>query len=577
MLTTQQVREQIKEAARTREVISLSADQENRLKLHCETSLSQSEASRAVTGFFDRVKKLLPADKYGMFLSLFYFPVATVSLTEKIFTSLGKLFDGRNPVNKYTFSDERDAEDWQTYQTKVLKHPQVWATKGFEEMKSSINSVVVVDLPRNQESADRPAPYWYFLKISDVICFSCPSGEVFEWIIFKQGEDEIAVFDDTSFRVFRTTKDAGGIEPDPLVDSPHALGYCPARFFWTTPVSNARPTVKKSPVSNYLGKLDLLLFFDISNEHLNLYGRYPIYSSFAQDCDYSDQGTGNYCESGFLKNQEGYYITSGSGLQACPMCSTNRLDGPGSYIVINPPSKANEGADLRNPVQITTIDRESLDYNNEDIDRRKLEIFASVTGFQGMPINDQAVNEKQVIAIFESLEAALKSPQANFEQIIRWTEETVCRLRYGSSFVSASVSLGTEHYILTPAELLALYKQARESSFGVATLDLLEDRYYETEFRNNPDQFRRQRILVNLDPFRHKTTDEVQKMFEAKAVSFEDYMIKANFSSLILRFERENAKVTEFGNASNFDAKIKEIYAALKVYVNEMRQPVTAI
>ena len=75
------------------------------------------------------------------------------------------MFDGRNPVNKYTFSDERDAEDWQTYQTKALKHPQVWATKGFEEMKSSINSVVVVDLPRDGESSLRPAPYWYFLMI----------------------------------------------------------------------------------------------------------------------------------------------------------------------------------------------------------------------------------------------------------------------------------------------------------------------------------------------------------------------------------------------------------------------------
>lgn len=570
MLTIQQVQEQIKNASSARTAISRATEQELRLKLHCETSLSQTEASRAVTGFFGRVKQLLPADKYTMFLTLFYFPVATVSLTEKIFISLHKLFDGRNPVNKYTFENESDAEDWEQYRTEELNHPQVWATKGFEEMKAAINSIVIVDLPE-MSMGPRPEPYWYFLKIDQVIAFSCTDGAQMDWIIFKQPGDRIAVFDDTSYRVFQAKEGGNEINPAPIIDNPHALGYCPARFFWTTPISNSQPAVKKSPVSNYLGKLDMLLFFDISNEHLNLYGRYPIYSAFSQDCDYTEQGTGNYCDDGFLKSPEGFYVTGGGGLHPCPKCSNKNLDGPGSLVKIDPPSKLNDNADLRDPVKITTIDVTSLDYNNGDIDRRKLEIFASITGFQGMPINDQAVNEKQIISIFESLEAALQSPQSNFEQIIRWTEETCCILRYGASFTSASVSLGTEHYILSASELLELYKKARESSFGVATLDMLEDRYYETEYRNNPDQFRRQRILVNLDPFRHRTTEEVRGMFEKGTIDVIDYLIKTNFSSLILRFERENAKVTEFGQGLKFDAKIKAIYEAMKGYAAEMR------
>lgn len=570
MLTIQQVQEKIKDASSARTAIGQATDQELRLKLHCETSLSHSDASRAVTGFFGRVRQLLPADKYAMFLTLFYYPAATVSLTEKIFISLHKIFDGRNPVNKYTFENESDAEDWEQYRTEELKHPKVWATQGFEEMKSAINSVVIVDLPE-VSTGPRPEPYWYFLKIDQVVTFSCADGVQFDWIIFRQPGDKIAVFDDTSYRVFQAKKGGNEIIPAPIIENQHALGYCPARFFWTTPISNSQPTVKKSPVSNYLGKLDMLLFFDISNEHLNLYGRYPIYSAFAEDCDYEEPETGNFCDNGYLKTKDGAYAMYGNALQACPKCSSKKLDGPGSMIKIDPPSKLNDNADLRNPVQITTIDKDSLDYNNGDVDRRKLEIFASVTGFQGMPINDQAVNEKQVIAIFENLEAALQSPQANFEQIITWTEETCCILRYGASFSSASVSLGTEHFILSPSELLELYKKARESSFGVATLDMLEDRYYETEYRNNPDQYQRQRILVNLDPFRHRTTAEVQAMFEKGTVDVIDYLIKANFSSLILRFERENAKVTEFGQGLKFDAKIRAIYETMKGYVAEMR------
>jgi len=507
-----------------------------------------------------------------MFLSLFRYPVQTVTLTERIFTALEKLFDGRNPVFKYEFLSPEDADDWEYYRTKVLKTLRRWKTEGFETMKTAINSIVVVDLPE-QQNGEQPEPYFYYLPVGSVIDFNVVDHVQFDWIIFRQGMNRIAVFDDGFYRVFNI-KEGSYLEVDatPAIENEHGLGYCPARFFWTTPLSYKQPQIKRSPLSTVLSKLDMLLFFIVSNEHLNLYGRYPIYSAFATDCDYQHDETGEWCDNGFLKTRDGYHLLQSGSPKPCPVCQKRRLDGAGSFIEIDPPSPANEGADLRNPVQITKIDRDSLDYNNEDIDRREAEVYTAVTGYQGMSINDKAVNEKQVVAIFESLEAALKTPQQNFEAVMAWTDETICRLRYGTeSFVSASISLGTEHYIMTPTQLLTMYQEAKKAAFSVSTLDMLEDRYYETEFRNNPEQLQRQRILNNLDPFRHKSDDEVSKMYGAGRIEYHDYMVKLNFSSFIMRFEREVMPITEYGLNSTFEQRIKSIKEQLIEYAKEMK------
>lgn len=532
------------------------------------------DISRAATGFFDFVKGILPEDKFTMFKSLVKYPLSTVTLTEEIYMALEKMFDGRNPVFKYEFLSEEHRDDWEEYRVQMLKEPTVWKTLGFEIMKTAINSIVVVDMPEEQGESERPEPYFFFLRINDVVDFECgEDGDVLEWVMFSLPNDRLAVYCDGFYRIFQvkegTIRDIIG---EPLVESEHDLGYCPARFFWTTPVSLKTKIVKKSPLSNQLGKLDMLLFFDVANEHLNVYGRYPIYSGFASDCGYEDNSSGEYCDGGYLRTREGEWLRKDDKLSGCPICERKRLDGPGSFIEIDPPNQMNGNADLRNPVQITSIDRTSLDYNNEDIARRRLEIYAGVTGYKGLPINDQAVNEKQVLAIFESLEAALKSPQMNFENIMQWVDETVCMLRYGrESFVSASISLGTEHFIIGAAEIMELYDKAKKSSFSVGTLDMLEDLYYETEYRNNPEQLQRQRILLNLDPFRHMTIQQVEAMYQGGRVRYEDYMLKVNFSSLIMRFERENMSVVEFGSALDFSTKIANIKAALEVYIGEMK------
>ena len=63
-----------------------------------------------------------------------------------------------------------------------------------------------------------------------------------------------------------------------LIDSPHDLGYTPARFFWNEAISLREPDVKASPLTEQLESMDWYLFYHISKRHLDMYGSYPIYS-----------------------------------------------------------------------------------------------------------------------------------------------------------------------------------------------------------------------------------------------------------------------------------------------------------
>lgn len=109
--------------------------------------------------------------------------------------------------------------------------------------------------------------------------------------------DKIGVFDEESYRVFEKVN--GEITREPIVENLHDLEFCPVRFFWSSGMSEKFPIVKKSPISSFLGRLDMLLFYEIANEHLNLFARFPIYSAFEEDCEYEIKETGYYCNKGF--------------------------------------------------------------------------------------------------------------------------------------------------------------------------------------------------------------------------------------------------------------------------------------
>ena len=477
------------------------------------------------------------------------------------------MFYSRNSSSSYQFTDSEIAEDWQNFRRSNLNEPEIWKTVGWKRMQVSPNSILIVDLPTQQNTL-RPEPYFYWLEIEDVIDYETPDGTTISWIVFKQPENRIAVFDDVSIRVYQLNEknEISGLVSEAI----HNLGFCPARFFWTTQLNEKNRELKKNPITKELSNLDWYLFFSISKQHLDLYAPYPIYSAYEADCHYENNETGDYCDGGFLRNSKGdwKFLADGT-LEKCPCCGNKRIAGPGSFLEVPVPNVSEGIADLRNPVQITTIDKDSLDYNVDECVRLRNDIIISVVGSGGTVSEKEAINETQVAANFESKTSVLNALKTNFEQAQKFVEDTICKLRYGEAFISSSISWGTEFYVFTVKELYDKYKQAKDNGASEAELDAISQQIIEVEYRNNPLVMQRMIILKQLEPYPHKTQNEVVTLFDKGLLDKNKVILKLNFSSYIDRFERENINIIAFGANLSLRDKVNTIYKKLLEYVTE--------
>lgn len=552
-------------------IIRKAIKHQSRLRFHTESYIDPMDISTPFTEFAEWVQKLIPKDKYRIFLSLFKFPTQNIELTGKIYGELERVFDGRNSAVTFQFLDPTLLDDWEAYRHDVLKEPEIWRSKGWDALRTAINCVMIIDLPTEQQG-ERPEPYFYFLGIESVIDFKA-KGESLEWIVFRQPGKRIAAFDDTFMRVFQLNE-KGEIE-ELITEVQHGLGYCPAKFFWTTPLSQEQPDIKKSPLSPQLGNLDWLLFFRVSKRHLDLYAPYPIYSAYAADCNFRNNETGDYCDGGFLRNIKGEYKIFRDGtVERCPVCSEKRIAGVGSFIEV--PIPKDNRPDLRDPITITTIDRNSLDYNTEEEKRLADEIYSKVTGTGGEVQQKESINEMQVTANFEDKKNVLLSLKTNFEKAQTFIDETICRLRYGESYLSSNINWGTEFYLYSTEDLQTIYNEAKKSGASEARLDMIADQIIATENRNNPLQMQRMFLLKQLEPYRHLTLSELQGLANRQLIDPIMMLIKINFATFVDRFERENINIMEFGSALPLDRKIDIINQKFIEYAKEQQQSISA-
>lgn len=560
---------QILQKPSKRQVIQKAVNMQRRLRFHTETNIAVSDINQPTTVFLDWVRRLLPKDKYNIFLQLFKFPLPTPAVVEDVYRELERVFYSRNSSSSYQFTDSELAEDWSQYRKSNLNEPEVWKTTAWKRMQVSPNSILVVDLPLVQTST-RPEPYFYWLEIDFVIDYELSKQDenLFNWLIFNQPEHKIAVFDDTSIRIYQLNEKN---EIQSLVsEAQHDLGYCPARFFWSTQLNEKNKDLKKNPITKELSNLDWYLFFALSKQHLDLYAPYPIYSAYEADCNFENSETGDYCDGGFLRNAKGEYkILNDGTVEKCPCCSEKRIAGPGSFLEVPIPNQTEGIADMRNPVQITTIDKDSLDYNVNECARLKNEIVISVVGSGGTVSEKEAINETQVTANFESKTSVLNALKTNFELAQKFIEDTVCKLRYGDAFISSSVNWGTEFYVFTVTELYSKYKQAKDNGASNSELDAISQQILEVEYRNNPLVLQRMLILKQLEPYPHKTLDEVLKLYEKKLIDEKLVKLKINFSTLVDKFERENINIIEFASNKPLREKIDIITNKLLEYVTE--------
>lgn len=548
--------------------IELALEQQERIKFHTDTSLEVSRTA-SYTRFKTFISSILPQDKVDNTLNLLKFPLPTNEITDKVFVKLSKIFDGRNPAFNYQFKNTQERDDWEWYRQEVLNEPQVWSNKAWDFFKTEINCVMIVDMPSIPDATDKyPQPYFYFVPIGSVVSYKVNdiTGNM-DWIIFHS-DDKIIAIDGESYKTYEHKDKKLGKR---LSESPHGLPYCPARFFWTEPLTLSNPDIKKSPLSKELSNLDWYLFKLLGKRHLETYASYPIYSGFEEECDFMDKD-GNSCRGGHLVGADGNWITDLYGNPTpCPLCrGKKQLAGAGSFITVPIPSA--DQPDLRKPIDILTIDKDSLDYNREEVKRLEEQIISACVGVDNTILNEVSVTDKQVDASYESQDSVLNRIKKGFEVAQEFVDKTCCLLRYGETFLSAKINYGTEFYTLTPEVLRKRYSQAKSGGATESELDALREQMIETEFRHNPIVLQRMLILSDLEPFVHSTKGEVLNYYQQGLVSAEDFTLKSDFSTFIRRFERENDNIIEFGSAMPYNEKIKTIYQTLLNYAKERKQ-----
>jgi hypothetical protein len=572
--------------------IAKALAKKDRSSLHAEAETeTQVLAGPGHIRFLQWVRAVLQNEEsYARFESLYRPPVPTNELVESIFQEYERVFEAQNSFERFDFSDPELALDFADYRKKI-GDLAYWSTQGFETFKTSIDDVLIVDLPKMAEDPDPsaskyPEPYYYTLDLRRVVDIENvkvkskdAQGNDFyffktEYVIFKEfyfveetKQTFIFVFDDAKFSRFSLPENG---EPVWLEDVPHDLGYCPARSFWTTPLNSRSTIQKRGPITNNLSDLDWLLFFAIAERYLQLYAPFPIYAMYKPRCDYKETaGAKRRCIDGYLEIDGARSI--GHDRERCPKCATKFRVGPGNIQYFSVPKESTDPDLMANPMRVIPAETNSLDYVRATLKELKKEIFTSCVGRSQDPQNNQAKNEKQIDSSFQSSEAALLKVKRNFEIIKHFALDTVARLRYGADYLGGVVNFGDKFYNKSEGDEVNEYSEAVKNNLPGYELAIRRDEINEARYRNNPKMLERLKILKHLEPYPGITLEGVQKMRKdmPDLVSLNELVIKLNFGAFVDRFEREQADVSLFASAAEFAKKIELIRSELQKYAAE--------
>lgn len=572
---------------KNRSEISKAARKKSRHKLHTEVVTDPDHIDDSHQNFLAWVKSIFQSDEpFQRFKAMYRPPVPTNELAESIFSQFERVFESQNGFEQMEFSDNELESDFREYR-KRLGDFSFWETKGFETMKSSIDNIVVIDLPKIQRDEtgeiipndNDPEPYYYILDIARLIDVDATEVSTIdqltnkpffyfkiEYLIFSDGPDRACVFDDTFYRTFIKAKDSENWIAE--FETPHNLGYCPARSFWTTPLNATTMLQKKGPITGSLTELDWYLYYDVSGKCLKNYAAFPIYAVYKSACGYSDRDRRVRCFDGYLES-DGYKAGAPHSSERCPSCYNKIKTGPGNVIEVPVPQDGDDPDLMSNPIKVIPAEEVSIKTVNDELRTKKESIFLACVG-EGDDNQGQAKNELQVRGGFESRNSVLLKVKRNFEIIHSFTLETIARLRYGDRFKSLTINYGDQFFVKDEDAEIEQYKTAKEQGLPETDLSLRRDKINEARYRNNPDLLERVKILNNLDPFPNmdiKGAIDISKS-NPSMVSDRDLYYKINFARLITKFEREQINILTFGNKIPFDKKIAIIQGIIMQYVD---------
>lgn len=573
VLSSQQIKERIQKPQHKTE-IQLAIQNEERVRFHSKTAAGPEFISSYYKTFKDWVQKLLPEDQFKVFLTLLTIPISTNEICDAIFSELNKVFKSGNKRIESTFVRSEFQIDFANF-LQESRFEENFELHAKELMRNYINSIIVIDLP--ETSTDGPAqPYYYDINISSVQDIELDKDGNILMVLFKDKSGKYISVDTEKYCVFQCKDDNKESQSTDdytlLLENFHQLGFTPACFFWSQSLDKNLKAIKQSPINKSLGAFDWYLFFHTSRKYLEMYASYPITSVIINDCEYKNE-QGHTCEGGKVK-----YVTqmpeagNSSNLVDsttyvdCPECKRNRLVGPGSMYGVTAPTK--DEPNLLEAVKRLPAERESLDYNQEEEERKKNLLILYNTGIKDSDLK-QAQNETQIIRGFESSQSILENVATNISKVHHFILHTYAKLRYSENHVSTVVNYGDEFYEISEDKVNEEYKIALEGTAPIYEIDTIRKQKYLQKYKNDPRMLARIKILQDLEPWPTMSIEQVLKLPE-KFIDANIFSLKINLAKFVSIFESENGDIVDFASSGvSYSNKIKIIKQKLLEYGKE--------
>jgi len=540
ILIEEQIKKLIEEKPHRRE-LDRARFHQNRLRFHTETELLKNELSPYVNDYIAWIccekPEILPKDKVARFKQLLTCPLPTIQLTESIGIALSRVFEGQDAFDRYDFDNPEKLIDWTEF-----RDDEFWRQDGFQAMLNAIDSVWIVDLPEEQEG-DKPEPKDQLVNINNVIDLSVDKNGECQYLIFKTN-NKLFVYDEVTISKYEYEKEELGAL---ISQFTHELGYCPARMLWSELLRSDNFINHKSPLTNVLSELDWLLTHKVFKKYMDVANSFPILVKYKSGGDFED-----FTKEINKARTEGEQKTAGS-----------KLVGPGSVVEVPIPMEGQPDL-MSNPLAWVSPPVEALQFHVTEDERLTDYIYKTSVGIEGEQNNDQAKNEKQVLASFENQTTILRRIATNFEKIQAFADKVKIQLRYGEE-IEPSIDYGSKFFLKTAEDLIT----ERESLISDdVMLDANSTELIETKFRNDSGGKIRAKVINDLDPLPSKTIDDLIKIKD----SIDDFVFwqKITLMANVRRFEREQQAIALWMKVGDYSERVDLIKKEFKKYYNEL-------
>lgn len=485
-----------------------SADVSERITMHSLPYVT-SEQTKVLDKQMAYIKKLLPIGKHDTFFSSIRLPLYTTGTIAKVIKRNKKIFSGKNPYLHIEGYEQVEKK----LRTSIGEEIETVKLDFYNAIYHNSQDILIVNLIDGK-------PEFQIVPVESVIEIKYLLS-IIEFVKFKiklpDNTEAIAEINITEYKVTQDNRTLSVVN--------HNLGYCPATFIEAEFVGEIRNGLLLGALSN----LDWLLFFSISKRLNDLSGSFPIISVYEEECDYEHNDI--FCKKGILvSNISGALYDSNNHPMTCPICSGRRFMGFGTVLKMEVPDKDDQN--LMPPINVTPGDIPSLEYCTKEVERLENVIFKDLTGYEiEIP---QAINEKQVTAMFENSKTIINDIARKVERLINFYFQTKADLTYKTKQIkNINYSFGTEFYLYSDSELLQMYIDLRDKQADSAILDSIYLEYLETKFRNDQSEVDKQKILFKLDTYRHLTIDQIKLLVFEGIADKKDLIFKLRKTELI--------------------------------------------